>query len=99
MQMVYIKKEKIPLPVSSLVLMIVAITYKLVLVLVEISSGVSAWFCKKISSGRYAGVLSGDFPECDVCDSSFTFSISSAFDEKAYGEGIRVTGKMSADET
>ena len=36
MQMVYMKKEKIPLPVSSLVLMIVAITYKLVLVLVGI---------------------------------------------------------------
>lgn len=34
MQMVYMKKEKIPLPISSLVLMIVTITYKMVLVLV-----------------------------------------------------------------
>lgn len=36
MQMVYMKKEKIPLPISSLVLMVVTITYKLVLVLVGI---------------------------------------------------------------
>lgn len=36
MQMVYMKKEKVPLPVSSLVLMIVTITYKLVLVIVGI---------------------------------------------------------------
>lgn len=34
MQMVYMKKEKIPLPVSTLVLMVVTITYKLVLVLI-----------------------------------------------------------------
>lgn len=34
MQMVYMKKEKVPLPVSTLVLMIVTITYKLVLVLI-----------------------------------------------------------------
>ena len=33
MQMVYLKKEKIPISVSSVVLMIVTITYKLVLVL------------------------------------------------------------------
>lgn len=34
MQMVYMKKEKVPLPISSLVLMIVTITYKMVLVLI-----------------------------------------------------------------
>lgn len=34
MQIVYLKKEKIPLPVSTLVLMIVTITYKLVLVMI-----------------------------------------------------------------
>ena len=33
MQMVYLKKEKIPISVSSVVLMIVTITYKLVLVM------------------------------------------------------------------
>ncbi|NCB92047.1 MAG: flippase-like domain-containing protein [Clostridia bacterium] len=36
MQMVYLKKEKIPLSVSSLVLMVVTITYKLVLVLIGV---------------------------------------------------------------
>ena len=36
MQMVYLKKEKIPISVSSVVLMIVTITYKLVLVLLGI---------------------------------------------------------------
>ena len=34
MQMVYLKKEKVPLAISSLVLMIVTITYKLVLVVI-----------------------------------------------------------------
>lgn len=36
MQMVYMKKEKIPLPVSSLVLMVVTVTYKMVLVILGI---------------------------------------------------------------
>ncbi|MBS6195996.1 MAG: flippase-like domain-containing protein [Clostridiales bacterium] len=36
MQMVYMKKERIPLPVSSLVLMIVTIAYKTVLVLIGV---------------------------------------------------------------
>ena len=36
MQMVFMKKEKVPIPVSSLVLMIVTITYKLVLVMIGI---------------------------------------------------------------
>lgn len=36
MQMVYMKKEKIPYPISSLVLMVVTITYKMVLVVLGI---------------------------------------------------------------
>ena len=36
MQMVYMKKEKVPLPISSLVLMVVTITYKMVLVLLGV---------------------------------------------------------------
>ena len=36
MQIVYMKKENVPLPVSTLVLMIVTITYKLVLVLIGV---------------------------------------------------------------
>lgn len=36
MQMVYLKKEKVPLAISSLVLMIVTITYKLVLVVLGV---------------------------------------------------------------
>ena len=36
MQMVYLKKEKVPIPISSLVLMVVTITYKMVLVLLGI---------------------------------------------------------------
>lgn len=36
MQMVYMKKEKIPYPISSLVLMVVTITYKMVLVMLGV---------------------------------------------------------------
>lgn len=36
MQVVFMKKEKVPIPISSLVLMIVTITYKLVLVMIGI---------------------------------------------------------------
>lgn len=52
MQMYYLKKEKIPLPVSALVLLIVTITYKLVLVVIGVYLPIFApGFMKKYLEG------------------------------------------------
>ena len=61
MQIFYMKKDKLPIPVTTLVLMIVTITYKAVLVVIgPVWRRISSWL-----SGRlHVGVLPWGRPEC-----------------------------------
>ena len=62
MQIFYMKKDKLPIPVTTLVLMIVTITYKAVLVVI----GVLICFLS-LSWGLYVGVLSRRGSERVLC--------------------------------
>lgn len=64
MQIYFMKKDKLPIPVTTLVLMIVTITYKAVLVVI----GIVIWIFGRGFSGRiswsvHVGVLPGRRPE------------------------------------
>lgn len=81
MQMVYLKKEKIPVSVSSVVLMIVTITYKLVLVLLGMFV---LLFQPRITDiymqGGNAGDVAGIVAECVLCGIYAAADLSSTAD-------------------
>ena len=91
MQIYYMKKEKISIPVSTVILMIVTITYKLVLVVIGIGIAI---FRKRISSqisGRNpAGVLSGTDAEYLLCHFYDHSGISSAFGKAILMKGMKL---------
>ena len=99
MQIYYMKKEKISIPVSTVILMIVTITYKLVLVVIGIGN---RDFRKRISSqisGRNpAGVLSGADAEYLLCHFYDHSGISSTFGKSDPDEGHEASGTVSSDE-
>ena len=76
-QIYYMKKEKIPIPVSTLVLMIVTITYKLVLVVIGVV----------LTIFGQGFILSGHGIERILCDSDADSGISSSACKNHYGKG------------
>ena len=99
MQIYYMKKEKISIPVSTVILMIVTITYKLVLVVIGIGIAIfGRGFSSQISGRNPAGVLSGTDAEYLLCHFYDHSGISSAFCKSDPGEGNEASGTVSSDE-
>lgn len=60
MQIYFMKKDKLPIPVTTLVLMIVTITYKAVLVVI----GIVIWIFGRGFLEGYLGQYTGVLPGC-----------------------------------
>ena len=98
MQIYYMKKEKISIPVSTVILMIVTITYKLVLVVIGIGIAIfGRGFFTNIWRNP-AGVLSGADAEYLLCHFYDHSGISSAFGKSDPDEGHESSGTVSSDE-
>ena len=94
MQIYYMKKEKISIPVSTVILMIVTITYKLVLVVIGIGIAI---FGRGFLHKYLEGILPADaeYLLCHFYDHS---GISSAFGKSDPDEGHEAFGTVSSDE-
>ena len=98
MQIYYMKKEKISIPVSTVILMIVTITYKLVLVVIGIGIAI-------FGRGFLHKYLEGILPVFYLADAEYLLchfydhsGISSAFGKSDPDEGHESSGTVSSDE-
>ena len=91
MQIYYMKKEKISIPVSTVILMIVTITYKLVLVVIGIGIAI-------FGRGFLHKYLEGILPVFYLGLMLNIFCVSSAFCKNDPGEGNEASGTVSSDE-
>ena len=99
MQLYYMKKEKISLPVSTVILMIVTITYKAVLVVVTWACSVRTGLPAPVSDGNPSGFLSGNRSECLLCHSHAYSGFSSGACADDSGFWTENRGKTAFDET
>ena len=95
MQIYYMKKDKLPIPVTTLVLMIVTITYKAVLVLIGILQGIS----DRIFRTVYVGILSWCGAECVLCFFYDDSGVCTWTCQMAHGKGNETAGTFQIPET
>ena len=91
MQIYYMKKEKISIPVSTVILMIVTITYKLVLVVIGIGIAIfGRGFLHRYLEGILPVFLSGTDAEYLLCHFYDHSGISSAFCKAILVKGMKL---------